>query len=399
VKRLSLLFLVLAVGACSRTPAPEAGELRVTPLGGQVRLIDGDETTTLEEATTIDTGVGILTGEGGRASIELPGGSTMELAPQAEVRLEGDSTQVDHGSVLVKAPDSEIRLTAGPADIQANDSVFRVNRDFSVVLAVYSGSAALLGAGVEVPALREATVVANGQVQDGFRPYGVDPNDEWDIQLLGPAIDLGYRLLNLEKGLTRQLPQGEEKRAVSTALVEEEFPRGTIEAGIRALGSAARVVVAAAIAQQISRADGGPLNRVFQEVVNLQALTENWFVIVAQWGLQDAGTALLKGLGNLSVAIARSVPPLPAPPSSGSPASSPGQSITDDRNPGSNDPSGGDSPGGNGNPTAGDPPPDQVDEVEPEPEADPQCGSTPECALEDVLGDPPPAPGTPGINS
>ncbi|MGH2710962.1 MAG: hypothetical protein ACRDH9_07145 [Actinomycetota bacterium] len=386
MKRLAALFVILAVGACSRTPSPESGELLVTPMGGEVQLIDGDETSILDEATTVDNGVGVLTGANGRAAIELPGGPSIELAPGAEVRLEGDTSQVARGSVLVRAPESDIRLTAGSADIEATNSVFRVNRDLSVVLAVYSGSASLLGAGVEVPSLREATVLANGQLSEGFKPIEVHPNDVWDNELLGPAIDLGFRLLNLERGLTRQLPRGEDARAVSAALVQEKFSRSSIESAIRVLGSAARVVVAAAVAQEISRVDGSPLSGVFQEVINLQAAAAHWGVIIAQWSLEDASAALLEALGGLTLAIARSVPPPPAPSSTAS--TGPGQSVTGDRNPGGGSETNGSPPGDRN--TQGNAPPPAPPEEDQQVDTAPSCANQVDCAVEDVLDGPPP---------
>lgn len=386
MKRAVAVLLVLAAGACSRTPTPGAGELRVVPLGGEVSLIDGGETSTLDEATTVDAGIGLLTGPDGRAEVQFPGGRSLELAPGAQVQLEEGESEVARGSVLARTDGTGMNVRAGGAQIEASDAVFRVDRDVSVILAVYRGSAAVLGAGVEVPSLSEVTVLPNGSVSEGFKPLQVRPNDEWDIELLGQAIDLGFRLLNLERGLARQLPRNDEVRAVSNVL-GEDFPRRAIESAISSLDNAARAVVAAAVAREAARIDGRSVARILDEVVDLQILGAQWVVVVARWGLQQAGAALLKELGDLTVAIARFVAPRPAPSPEGSTSDQQqgGQTNRNTDGGGRPAPPGGGDRNNGGSKPPGPPPPE---DDPPTDEPPPPCANPVECAVSDIIDTP-----------
>lgn len=395
MKRAIVLFVVLAVGACSRTPTPEAGELRVVPISGEVSLLDGGETSALDEATTVQAGLGLRTGPDGRAQVQFPGGSMVEMGPGALLQLDDRAPEVSEGSVLVRSGEGDVTLHAGPAQIEATDSIFRVDRQASVVLGVYSGQASILGAGVDVPSLRQATVLQDGSTAGVYEPMRVHANDPWDIRFLGEAIDVGVQLLSLQRGLTRQLPRGEEASAVADVL-GSDFSTGAIKAAIRDLGDAARAVVAAVVAREVVRIDGGSRAQVFSEVVNLQAIADDWIVIVAQWGLVEASERLLVQVGELAVAIADSVALPEAPPSSFTSTSTTGgpsqegeivEGPTDD---GDGGPGPGPNPkdpprSGGGQPPQ--PPP-------PEPGEDPvqSCGNEVECAVDDVIGDTPGGP-------
>jgi hypothetical protein len=391
MKRAITLLVVLAAGACSQTPTPEAGELRVVPLGGDVRILQDGESSLLEEAITVDSGVRLITGTDGRAQVELPSGNSVELAPQAELQVDGDEPHLSTGSALVRAP-SGITVhagLAGDAEISATDSTFRVDSDISVTLAVYRGAATVLGSGVpEIAALQQATVVQGTDIYRSPGPLQVKPNDPWDAELLGENIDLGLRLVGLEKGLTRQLPSGREIEAVSQTLAED-FPKNVIQSALTELNDAARIVVAAALAREVERLDGGSRAQIFSEVVNLQSLGAHWIVVVAKWGLATAAAQVLASLGDLAASIAEAFTPSLAPPasssSSGSTGTQPGTPVA-----------GAPSDGGDGNPEPRDDPPDDSDDgsdpppeppVEDPDEAPPaqSCDNEVECAVDDII--------------
>lgn len=402
MKRFTVLFVVLAAGACSRTPAPGAGELRLVPLGGDVRILQDGESSLLEEATTVDIGVGLMTGVDGRAKVELPSGSSIELAPEAELRVNGEEPHISTGSALVRAV-SSITVRAGlggDAEIRASDSVFRVDNGISVLLAVYEGAATVFGSGVpEIGALQQAVVVQGTDINSGPGPLVVKPNDPWDAELLGEAIDLGLRLEGLQKGLTRQLPSGREIEAVMQTLAEE-FPQSAIRSALTVLDDAAGIVVAAALAQEIERLDGGDRARIFREVVTLQNLGADWIVIVARWSLATAAAQVLAALGNVAAGIAEAFAPSLAQatgPSdslaSANRGDAPGGETDSTTTGGSSDPPG---PGGRPGPPnkqGGKPPPAPPAENESQDEAPAQsCANEVECTVDDVLGD---APGRP----
>lgn len=396
MKRVATLLVILAAGACSRAPLPEAGELRVIPLGGEVRVIDGDETSILEEAATVDAGIQLQTGIDGWAQVQLPGGPSLELAPEAEVQLDEGASEINKGNVLVRTQGSDITVRAGDAEVAASDAVFRLDKDYTVLLAVYSGEASLIGTGFPaVTALREMAVLAGGQPSGGATPLTVDPNDPWDTELLGPAIDLGLRLEGLEKGLTRQLPVRDQATAVSRALSGDFSPRA-IESAISSLGDAARAVVAAVVANKIARLDGLSPIRALAEVVTLYlASTERqWIVVAAQWGLAHVAGAVIDELGSLAAAITRVVAPESAP--AAGPTAQAGRGQTNPpRDPGSG--SGDPGPGNGDNPSNeanNHPPPAPPTEGEDQGQTQPGCANEVDCAVTEILGDG--GPGTPG---
>ena len=403
IKRAAALFAILVTGACSSTPTPEAGQLRVTPLGGTVSLLQGGETTLLEEATTIDAGVSVLTAPGGRAQVELPGERSIELAPATELRVDDELSEVSEGSVLVRA-DSPLTLRAGGSDIQASDAIFRVDRSAtlsSVLLATYSGEATVLGSGVPpISALRQADVLPGGDTLN-VEALDVRRNDPWDAELLGQAIDLGLRLFEYERGLTRQLPSNREADAVSRAL-ERGFSARAIRSAVTDLGNAAKAVVAAVVAQEASRLEGLSAPSVLAQIVTLiRDLGANWVVVVAEWGLPAAAAALTDRLGAFADLITDAFTPPAAPtllpdlPDQGGPR----QLIIAEDQVGQAPPArDGDptppSPGGGGSGGTADvtqppdaPPPDD----QPPPNTQPPpagCANTVECTVEDIV-DPP----------
>jgi hypothetical protein len=386
MKRLATLLVILAVGACSRTPAPEVGELRVIPLGGQVRLIEDGETSLLDEAATVDAGIQLQTGLDGRAQVQLPGGPSLELAPGASVQLDDGISEVARGNVLVRTNGTDITVRAGDAEIAASDAVFRLEKDYSVLLAVYAGEASVMGTGFPaVTALRQMAVLAGGEPSGSAKPLQVDPNDPWDTELLGPAIDLGLRLVGLEKGLTRQLPSNDQATAVSRALAGDFSPR-SIESAITSLNDAARAVVAAVVANQISRLDGVSPIRALAEVVELYTASTQWqwIVVAAQWGLAQVAGALIDDLGTQAASITRTVAPQPVSVTGGGNETGLGQTpAPGDTNEGT-DPGPKDDKTTN---TGSEPPeaPPAEDPADDQPAAG--CSSDIECAIDDVLDD------------
>jgi hypothetical protein len=393
-RRLTALFVFLAAAACSRTPAPEAGELRVIPLGGPVSLVEDGETTLLEEAATVDAGVSIITQTGGRAKVELSARRSLELAPDTELRVEDRFSEVEDGRVLVRTS-SPMMLHAGGAQIEATEAVFRVDWGASVLLGTYSGSATVLGSGVEpVTALRQANVLQGGEVPLGLQALDVRRNDPWDAKLLGQAIDIGLSLADYERGLSRQLPSGREAGRVSQML-ESRFPPRAIKSAVASLGSA-RAVVAAVVAQEAGLLEGGSPTRILARIVGfIQQLRASWIAVAAEWGLPAAAAALTQQLRDLASSISELVAPPPAPSLSSAPSGTVGPGSTGGSGGGGpgggSDPPGGPGPGGNGgNQDPPPPPPPDEDEPAQTQTETQQCANTVECAVDDILEPPEP---------
>jgi ferric-dicitrate binding protein FerR (iron transport regulator) len=386
------LLLSLGAGACARAPDAEAGGPRAVPLGGQVLLHQGDEVVPIEEETVVGPGERVATGEDGRALVKLTGGRSLELGPQAEIRLDADrQPEVVRGSVLASSAASPVVVRAGDTEIEAQDAVFRVDRDFTVTLAVYRGQASLLGSGVApVPSLRQATIVAGGAVPRGPQPLAVRPNDPWDTKLLGPAIDTGLDLVRLERGLARQLPQGDVPRAVAQAL-SGQFPRSAIDAALRRV-RAAEAVVAAAVARYAARLAATPLAGALNRVLDLRREGAHWIVVVATWELARA--TLIRDLGRLTGLIARFVAPPAVTGGTATTAASSSSAPSGGTSGGSTPPAPSGSGGGGG--SAAGPKPsggssgggDAQDQPPPEPE----CTGV-QCVIDDVIpGSAPPGP-------
>ena len=312
-RTVAVLLAALAAAACVRSPGDEPGGLRAVPLGGDVRLVRGDEPAVLDEVAALEPGDLVRTGADGRARLELGVGRSVELAPRAEVVVGGlGLAEVVEGSVLARADDPGVALLAGDAEIEGRGSVFRVDRGFSVTLAVYRGEAAVTGAGVpSVPALRQLTVVAGGSVPRGPRPLVVDPDDPWDVRLLGPFIDLGLRLVGLQQGLGRQVPS---ERAV-VELLGREVPPPLARALSSRPVAPTEAILAAVVALEAAADDEASLLSVLDQVLDLRLQGAHWIVVLAQWGL--VGTALIEELGRLSALLAEVVAPSAAPAAAG----------------------------------------------------------------------------------
>jgi len=388
----AVVVAALAAAACVRTSADGPDGLRVVPLGGDVRLVQGDDPVPVEGTENLVPGDVVITGAGGRARLELGVGRSVELAPRAAVEVGGlGLAEVVEGSVLARAEDPGLSLRAGDAEIEGRASVFRVDRGFSVTLAVYRGEAALPGSGVApVSALRQLTVVAGGSVPRGPQPLVVRPDDPWDARLLGPFIDLGLRLVDLQRGLGRQLPADRGPLAVAEILSREYSPSAARELADTSLPAAERVV-AAAVSEEVAIAAGQSLLDALDGVLDLRLEGAHWIVVLAQW--EVLGTALFEELSHLSGLISRfAAPPGPgAAPGSGGgsgggAAGSGGGGGSGGGSGGSGGSSGSGGSGGSGDSGGGDsggqePPPPQE-----------TCSNPVNCLVEDVvdeLEDPP----------
>jgi len=308
----ALALTALTAVACVRTSADGPDGLRVVPLSGEVRLVQGDDPVPVERTEDVGPGDLVITGTGGRALLELGLGRSVELAPRAAVEVGGlGLAEVVEGSVLARAEDPRLSLRAGDAEIEGQGSVFRVDRGFSVTLAVYRGEAALPGSGVPpVPPLRQLTVVAGGSVPRGAQPLVVRPDDPWDARLLGPFIDLGLRLVDLQRGLGRQIPSGRGPEAVAGVL-GREFSPSVVRIVLAESIPLAEAVVAAVVSEEAASVAGLSLLGALDQVIDLRLEGAHWMVVLAQWGLLS--TALIEELSRLSGLISRFV----APPGSG----------------------------------------------------------------------------------
>ena len=305
-RAIGVALIAVTAAACGGSSG-ESGELLVTPLAGDVRVLDGDDTVLLDEETRVDPGDLLVTGSGGAALLDVGGAGRLELGAQARVRVDR-RPEVVLGSVLAAADSGELALRAGGAEIEATDSVFRVDRGFSVTVAVYRGAAEILGSGIgAVPALRQVVALSGGAVPRGPSPLLIRPDHPWDIRLLGAAIDLGLDLDRFQRGLGRTLPAGSQGDAVARVL-EGSLPGPVIDSVLGQF-AAAESVVAAEVSRAVAELRGTSLLGILDRVLDLRGQGAHWMLVAATWSL--AGTPVLRSLERLAGAIGRLANPSP----------------------------------------------------------------------------------------
>ncbi|HEV7887882.1 MAG TPA: hypothetical protein VGO92_10000, partial [Acidimicrobiales bacterium] len=130
-----------------------------------------------------------------KGQLALRQGSELRIGPSPEV-LAGDLLVVPSGSLAVQSAGSEA-VVRGAA---------RVTRDFAVTVASYAGEADVRSAGssLKVPALRQATVAALGELPRAAAPLQYRNDDQWDRRFLADAIDLGVELQSRSDGASAQ---------------------------------------------------------------------------------------------------------------------------------------------------------------------------------------------------
>jgi hypothetical protein len=281
--------------------------------------------------------------------------------------------------------------------------VFRVDRGFSVLVAVYRGAAEVLGSGIgQVPALRQATVLAGGTVPRGPEPLAVRPDHPWDIRLLGAAIDLGLDLVEIQRGLTRQLP-GRGAEAAVLRVLDGAIPARKIEEILGRVAApetvaAAETMVAAEVSRDAARLSQAPVVQVLDDVVDFRMEGAHWIVVVSQWKLGGAG--VLQGLEELAGVIER----LLAGPSSaetaggggptGGAGGTSGGGSTDvgsltsggsDGSGGSGGTTGGTTGGSGGSEGSGGSGGSTTGGTDPSPSPDPGCGDPVGCLVDDLV--------------
>lgn len=302
-----LVLAALAAAGCARSAADAEG-LSVVPLAGEVRLLAGDDTMLLDEATDVQPGDLVSTGVGGQALLHLGAAGRLELGSRAQVRVD-QRPELLRGSVLAAAEPSGLAVRAGGAEIEARDSVFRIDRGFSVLVAVYRGAAEILGSGIgDVGELRQTVVLAGGDVPRGPAPLEIQPDHPWDIRLLGPAIDLGLDLDRLQRGLDRALPARDRPAAVARVL--DGTISGAMMDDLLSEKAGAETVVAVEVSRVAAELSETPLRGIVDQVLNLRGEGAEWIVVAATWDL--AGTSVVENLERLAGIIGRLVAPSPA---------------------------------------------------------------------------------------
>ncbi len=213
--RLGLAALVLLVvgAACSGGGDDDAGRLTVTgraevaSAGGEAQEERGSRTVKFGDRVKVLEGTAVIRLDRGR-ELELRTGTNVVLE-KAEVDGDGSVPQprLLENDLLVHAP-ADARLTVsteGPDVIVS--AAAQVSRGPVLVVSSYEGEVELRSGdrSTTLPALRELSIAADGQVPDRPVPLSYNADDSWDRRLLGDAIETGNDLEARSKGFTAQL--------------------------------------------------------------------------------------------------------------------------------------------------------------------------------------------------
>ncbi|HZA27199.1 MAG TPA: hypothetical protein VE915_06070, partial [Actinomycetota bacterium] len=298
--------VALLVGACGQGPV-SLSEFELLPLEGTVEVLQGGEWKPVSEKTGVSRGDQVRAGPDGKARIHLPGEQTVELAPEARVRVAGpEAAEVLGGSVLAQARQG-LAVALDGLEVTAADAVFRLDLELSRRLAVYRGEAAVPGSGWDEPvtAFQQLTLVGRSAPR-GPVPLQVDTNDRWDVRLLGEAMDVGLALLQQETGLASQLRDQAARKTVFDTL-SKALPGENLRSQLAKLPPAV-VVVAATIAMTLE--DALPAE-VLDQILDLRALGASWIVVA---GLLGVGRSVLATLEDIVSSIVVGVNPQAASP-------------------------------------------------------------------------------------
>jgi len=150
----------------------------------------------------------------GKAVLELPQSSTVELRNGSEITLAGGKDPqvvLDGGDLLVQAPHDTVRIDGGVATVSVAGSA-KLRRGGSLVAGVYEGNVDLVKNDEQhlgIPQYRQAAAVGTGLLPLAPDPLDLRASDEWDRRMLGPVLSLSEQLEVFARGFESQLPPGE----------------------------------------------------------------------------------------------------------------------------------------------------------------------------------------------
>ena len=183
------------------------GRVEVARGGGAFEPVDESRTINVGDRLRVVEGSAVLRASEGE--VELRPGSELELRSPAN----GDGVEpaLTAGKALLSADDGTARMFAGTEEVSVTNGAARVEHDRGALVAVYKGTGTVDAGGrsLTVPALRQASVSATGQLADKPVPLVYVPGDEWDQRFLADFIDLGNQLVARSNGFTAQLSPGE----------------------------------------------------------------------------------------------------------------------------------------------------------------------------------------------
>jgi hypothetical protein len=326
-----LLALALLGAACGRAVA--GGVLRAAEVSGDAQYQAAGETawTVLRPGTALGPGSqvrvpsdGLIRLRSGDDAVELTGGRLRVEGPDKVVLIEGRSL-IESGKNAMTIRDNDASLTA-----RISKGVLRY--DLGQRIAVYRGEAEVrITQSYPVPQLRE---LALGTGEPTLRPLNLDPEDRWDLRLLGDALELNRQIEVIGRSLEGiygaqvRDPAFYEKRVTPPTAVSflrsGDLALGALLREVEPIDVLAGVVIGLRVAGSAER-----LAESFRNVIALFRSGASWGVIAAE--LELPGPEVVAGLEQALTpgAPPQAVQPRPkpktvvVPPSPGQPRPSP----------------------------------------------------------------------------
>jgi hypothetical protein len=208
------LTAALAVGCSGGDDGPSA---RLTVDGRVSVASGGGPFEEVRENRTVDVGDRLRVDEGS-AVLALGDDRQVELRKGSEITLDAGrpggpavAPVLSAGDALLTGAADPVEVGAGGVRVAATGGSARLSWGTTVVVATYSGRAAVSSAGsmLEVPAFRQVSVPADGALPPRPSPLAYQPADSWDQRLLGDAIELGDQLVARSRGFTAQAGTGQ----------------------------------------------------------------------------------------------------------------------------------------------------------------------------------------------
>ena len=183
------------------------GRVEVARAGGAFEPVDESRSISVGDRVRVIEGTAVL--RAGEGEVELRPGSELELRSPADGN--GVEPALTAGKALVSADEGSTRILAGTDEVVVTGGVARVERDRGALVAAYRGTATVTAGGrtLTVPALRQASVSATGELADKPVPLVYAAGEPWDQRFLAAFIDLGNQLVARSNGFTAQLRPGE----------------------------------------------------------------------------------------------------------------------------------------------------------------------------------------------
>ncbi|MFN2642480.1 MAG: hypothetical protein ABR548_11430 [Actinomycetota bacterium] len=193
-----VLALALGCGACLGGGKNVGKTLRVASMSGtvEVQASPAAAWAPARVGQRIAPGGSVRTSAGAAAALARDDGARLEVGPSSLIVVQTvRKVSLDLGRVL--AATNDLTLTVSLAGIEAHGtrSTFRVDRDFSERVGVYSGEVLVIGdsSTVTVSPLQQVELTGGVLPRDTV-PLIISPTDPWDRTQLADVLDLDRQL-------------------------------------------------------------------------------------------------------------------------------------------------------------------------------------------------------------